>query len=127
MAVMIMVVGVVITAPTATLAHRAGRADADTFISYTGILTSWLENNYGGETTFIVEVLDRELNEVPEDRWRTNLVDDRIVLGSGERINVIVETRDEGKYYVCTRALEVVELLDRSNVDSRICFRHWHR
>ena len=124
---MIMVVGVVITAPTATLAHRAGRADADTFISYTGILTSWLENNYDDEAVFVVEVLDRELNEVPEDQWRSNLVDDRIVLGSGERINVIVETRDEGKYYVCTRALEVVELLDRSNVDSRICFRHWHR
>ena len=102
-------------------AHTGGSVDPDTFVSYDGTVAMWLNNGYDEQATFAIEVTTKDGTAVAEDQWRSNIAGDSITLNPGEPAWFTVETRQKGKYYVCTK------LESDNGVGSRICSRHWHR
>ena len=83
-----------------------------------------IRNDYEYGAEFKLEVLDKEMMEVPLDEWRSNLTDNTIRLNPGSIKTVKIEFRPsetQRKYYVCTK---LSEARDREiDIYSRICLR----
>lgn len=116
------IVGAVVVALAApAFAHTGGSVNTDTFVSYDGTTEQWVRNEFETQATFIIEVKYVDGTDVPEELWRSNVADDSVTLAPNGHTSFKVETKEKGKYYVCTK------LDNRIGVSSRICSRHWHK
>ena len=116
-----MVGAALVALATSASSHEGGSVTPETIVSWDGTIEMWIGNKYDQDASYRIEVLTKEGEVVPEDQWRSSLPGDEVTLLPTETINFYVQTKEKGKYYVCTT------LVAEDGVASRICSRHWHR
>ena len=104
------------------LAHQSMSLEPG-YVNYDGRMKLRITNLYPKQASFQLQVVDRvDEKDIDEKQWRSDALNDLVILQPNESRDVLIEVRNPGKYYVCNQAIN-----EGDSIQTRICHRLHYR